>query len=400
MNNQTPAAVVLGASPTGLYAIRELAHEGISTLVVDTGPGCAFHSKHVGRAGRYFAGTPDAIERWLLEEVATTADDKPVLVPTSDVFIEFILQRSQRLAPHFRYAPAYDGDASQLLDKSAFHALCQQHGMATPGVWNAANRDELLHLSRAIPYPCILKPVLIHRARDFLRGKKVLLARDRDEFVAHVEGIPDGLGGWLVQEIIPGPESDITLFAGYMDRDGQPRQTFTARKLRQYPPGFGSASLVASEPCPETMALTLDFLQRIGFRGICGAEYKRDPRDGKLKIIEINPRPTLWFQAAHDAGKRIVEAAVRDLAGGVMPPEAPQDASVRWRYGLKDAVSARFYRRDAGHFIFPPPDVSSASSARKRSWPVFDTSDPLPALFEPLGYLRKAWGRMAWRRRP
>src|SRR5690606_28708044 len=129
-------------------------------------------------------------------------------------------------------------------------------------------------------------------------------------------------------------------------------------------------------------------------RGICGAEYKRDPRDGRLKIIEINPRPTLWFQATHDAGKRIAEAAVRDLAGKPQPDDSPQDDSLRWRYGLKDMASARFYRRDGGRCVFPAPEVSSAEGARANSWPVFASDDPLPALVEPLGYLRKAWGRL------
>jgi predicted ATP-grasp superfamily ATP-dependent carboligase len=222
----------------------------------------------------------------------------------------------------------------------------------------------------------------------------VLLARTAQEFARHVEGMPDDLGGWLVQEIIPGAESEITLFGGYMDTAGEPRQAFTGRKLRQYPPGFGSASLVTGEQCAETLALTVDFLRRIGFRGICGAEYKRDPRDGRLKIIEINPRPTLWFQATHDAGKRITEAAVRDLAGGQARADARQDESVRWRYGLKDLASARFYRRDGGRFVFPAPDISSAAGTRVRSWPVFNAADPLPALAEPLGYLRKAWRRL------
>jgi predicted ATP-grasp superfamily ATP-dependent carboligase len=233
---------------------------------------------------------------------------------------------------------------------------------------------------------------LIHRARSYLRGRKVLLARTAGEYRAHVDAMPERLGAWLIQEIIPGPESAITLFGGYIARDGKPRQAFTGRKLRQYPSGFGSASLVTSQPCAETLDLTLAFLDRIGFQGICGAEYKRDPRDGRLKIIEINPRPTLWFQATHDAGRRIVEAAWRDMAGMPPLPEPAQRTDVRWRYLLKDLASARFYRR-TGDFIFPAPDIGAASGAATRSWPVFDAGDPMPALVEPFGFVRKALER-------
>lgn len=386
-------AVVMGASPTGLYALRELASAGFSVACVDTVSGCAAHSRHVRGKGRWFQGNAQAMEAWLLA-LASTQQAKPVLIPTNDVSIEFILERAAVLQQGFRFPPAYQGMASHLLDKTAFHALCQTHGVATPGVWSAESRAVLAGLGSEIPFPCILKPALIHKARRFLNGKKVLLARNRAEFEHHVARMPDDVGGWLVQEIIPGPESAITLFGGYVSTNGKACQTFTGRKLRQHPAGFGSASLVTSQPCGETMALTLDFLHRLDFRGVCGAEFKRDPRDGQLKIIEINPRPTLWFQLAHDAGKRIVEAAVRDLRGEGLPAEQVQDAAVRWRYALKDAASIAFYGRNAKRFIFPQPDISSAATARKRSWPVYSADDPMPAIWEPLGYLRKAWGRM------
>jgi predicted ATP-grasp superfamily ATP-dependent carboligase len=382
--------IVLGSSPTGLYAVRELAAAGLRVGLADVSAGCAFQSRHVRAGGASLLDGVDQIEAWLNR--GASANARPVLLPTSDLFIEFVMARAQSLAA-YAFAPGYRGSAARLLDKASFHALCQEHGMATPGVWNADGRDALLALADAIPYPCILKPVLIHHAREFLQGKKVLLARNRDEFVHHVEGMPEGLGGWLVQEIIPGPESDITLFGGYVDTAGVARQVFTGRKLRQYPPGFGSASLVSSTPCDETRDLTLGFLDAIGFRGVCGAEYKRDPRDGRLKIIEINPRPTLWFQATHDAGGRIVEAAVRDLQSATTLAEAPQRGDVAWRYGLKDLASAWFYRRHGADFVFPAPNVTGASRMRTRSWPVYSPGDAGPALAEPLGYLRKAWRR-------
>jgi predicted ATP-grasp superfamily ATP-dependent carboligase len=385
-------AIVLGSSPTGLYAVRELASAGLEVGLADTSTGCAMASAHVRRRGRRFVGGTDEIEAWL-SDVAALAIHKPVLVPTSDIFIEFVMRRAGALEQAFTFAPAYAGLAASLLDKTEFHALCARHAMETPGVWRAGDAGALRGLAGELPYPCILKPALIHRAKHFLRGRKVLLARSREEYLSHVASMPVGTGEWLVQEIIPGPESAITLFGAYVDAGGTARQVFTGRKLRQYPPGFGSASLVTSAPCSETRELTLEFLGKIGFRGICGAEYKRDPRDGRLKVIEINPRPTLWFQATHDAGGRIVEAAVRDLASGTAMPAVMQSSDVRWRYGLKDAASAWFYRSDRGRFVFPEPDVSGARAMRRASWPVFAWRDPLPAFGEPLGYLRKAWRR-------
>lgn len=383
--------VVLGSSPTGLYALRELAGAGLRVACADVARGCAMASRHVRSEGR-FVGTEEDILAWLRMQ-RDRGGEELILLPTSDLFIEFVARLEAGAEPGFRFFDGYRDVASELLDKARFHALCLKHGMATPGVWHAPDNDTLRELAGKVPFPCILKPVLIHRAKSYLRGKKVLLARSAGEYASHVEALPPGLGGWLVQEIIPGEESRITLLAGNMDRQGDLQQAFTARKLRQYPPGFGSASLVSSEACPETLELSARFLAKIGFHGVCGAEFKRDPRDEQLKIIEINPRPTLWFQAAHDAGKRPVLAAVADIMDAVAPVDRPQNGNVVWRYALKDAASALYYRRHGRSFVFPPPAVGRVQPGTRRSWPVFSAEDPMPALVEPLGFLRKAWSR-------
>jgi len=378
-------AIVLGLSPTGLYAVRELSRARRRVLGVDDAPACAAHSSAM-RAHWRCTDEEQLLQR--LVQLGMEQAEPPVLVPTSDKYIEFVCRHAAALQTNFHFPHCYIDGADVLLDKLKFHHLCQRHGVATPGVWEVADRQALAAMAGQIVFPCILKPALIHRARPFLHGEKVLLARTPDELGRLLDSLPNDVGGWLVQEVIPGAESRITLFGAYVDRGGEVRQAFTARKLRQYPPGFGSASLVMSE----TDTLSRDFLRAIGFRGICGTEFKRDPRDGRLKIIEINPRPTLWFQLCHAAGKRIVEAAFCDLRGLPAPVEHAQRNGVRWRYLLKDLASSLFYRRHGNGFVFPRPDLTAAGARRGRAWAVFDARDPLPALAEPLVYLRKWWG--------
>ena len=381
-------AVVLGLSPTGLFACRELYRAGRRVLGVDSAPTCGAHSRTLQACWRV-----DADEELLrrLAQLASHQAAPPVLLPANDRYIEFVSRHGAALAANFLFPDCYTGIVSELLDKQRFHRLCQRHGMAAPAVWEVRDRTALREIAKQITFPCILKPALIHRARAYLRGKKVVLARTRAELDECLSLVPEDVGGWLVQEVIPGAESQITLFAGYASRTGEILQAFTARKLRQYPPGFGSASLAVSETCDETAALTTSFIRAIGLHGIFGAEFKRDPRDGQLKIIEINPRPTLWFQLSHAAGKRIVDAAWRDLRCAATIDNPPQRDGVVWRYALKDLASARFYRRHGHAFVFPAPDVSAARTCTARTWAVYDPRDPLPALAEPVIYLRKWW---------
>ena len=66
---------------------------------------------------------------------------------------------------------------------------------------------------------------------------------------------------------------------------------FFNSKVRQNPPGFGVMRVGVSVPrSPEVEELTCRLLAQANFRGYCSVEYKRDPRDGQLKLIEVNAR--------------------------------------------------------------------------------------------------------------
>lgn len=382
--------VVLGLSPTGLYALRELQQAGYAVAGADEATGCARWSR---AARRCWVLRDEQDLRGRLRDIAAGQAEPPLLLPTNDRYIEWLMQHHAELAPQFRFAGCFNGLAAELLDKQRFHALCAQHGMATPGVWHLPHAQALQDAIDLIPYPCLLKPALVHKARPFLRGDKLLVARTRNQLQELWHRLPPDSGGWLVQEIIPGAESEITVYGAYVDANGQTHQDFVARKLRQYPPGFGSASLALSTACEETRTLSQEFLRRIGFHGICGTEFKRDPRDGRLKIIEINPRPTLWFALSHAAGKRIATAWARDLRAEPAPAETAQRDGVLWRYLAKDLAAQQFYRRNALNFVLPAPQTAAADAAAERCWAVYDRRDPLPALLEPLLYLRKYFAR-------
>ena len=286
--------------------------------------------------------------------------------------------------------PTSPETVGQIVNKKEFYELCALHGIEYPGLWSWRGGEEFESLAGRIEYPCIFKPSLIHKVKKLMKGQKVLLANSAKDFRDVASRIPVDSGEWLIQEVVPGPESNIYLVACYMNRAGEPVQTFTARKLRQHPPGFGSASLASSELYEPVREASVRFLKSIGYRGICGTEFKLDPRDGRLKMIEMNPRPTLWFHLSHSAGKRVSETAYLDLTGREYSPQRAQDENVVWKYALKDLYSALFYWKNGRNFIFPPPEtVADHAGSRKRCWAVYSTDDPLPALVEPLQYLKK-----------
>jgi len=394
MSAARPQAVVMGLSPTGLHVVRALAHRGARV----TGVAQGFQP---GRCSRHLSACivepdPGARLAALCARFGETADPaaRPVLIPTSDQDVELVIAHADMLARRFAFQHSYrDGLAARILAKDSFYALCTRHGLTVPAMHAVAPHD-LAALGERLAWPCLIKPALIHEVKHLMRGRKAWIARDLSEFRAIAHGLPAGVGTLIVQEVVPGPESAITLYAAHVDGQGGIRQAFTARKLRQYPPGFGSASLVQSCPEPETTDLSEALLRAIGYRGIASLEFKRHPETGALHVIEMNVRPSLWFALSEAAGRCVVASAWGELAGLPAPaPERPQRDGLRWRYALKDMASAAFYRANPV-FVLPPPDTGAVGPATARCRPVFSAGDPAPALAELAGFAAKGVARL------
>lgn len=388
-----PCAVVLGLSPTGLYAVRELGRAGVPVLGVSG-------EWQQGCTSRYLSGCivePDEARR-LQRLMAYFPPDapRPVMVPTSDQDIEFIARHAAQLSPRFVFQPSYATETvlQTLLTKERFYALCEAEGVAYPRLWRCLPH-ELAGMRDRIAYPCMIKPSRIQDVKILMAGKKGWIAEDAAAFDRLTAEIPSEVGVLLLQEIVPGPESAITLHATYVDRAGAFRQPISARKLRQYPPGFGSASMAVSAPDDESREMTRRLLAALGYCGIAAAEFKRDPRDGRLKVIEINARPSLWFALATGAGQRLTLAAYLDLSGaGQSLPENAQTDGVLWRYALKDVYSAFFYRLQKS-FVLPPPDITMSGGVCARVYPVFAPDDLRPMMAEWALFVRKALSRLS-----
>lgn len=389
---ERPSAVVLGLSPTGLYAMRELAAAGYDVLGVSDELAPGLWSRRA-TLGTWRAPTSDALIR-RLATFARARAEPPLLVPTADRYLDLVIGHASELTG-FRFQASYrDGTAAALMDKERFYELCDLHGLDQPRRITLHDRAGALRWMGAsepsIQFPAILKPAEIHRVKRVMRGRKVLLLHDQAELGAALRDLPFDATPWILQEVIPGPESDLLLVGAYIDATGDAIRVVTGRKLRQYPIGFGSASLASTGPEDEARALALGFLGAVGFHGIAAIEFKRDPRDGRLRVMEINPRPALWFQLARTAGVEIVAAAAADLSGRPTGPGRPQRDGVRWRYGLKDAYAAASYRLRPGASLFRAPDVGSGRTEAAALW---DPRDPIPAVAEPLLYVAKALQR-------
>ena len=117
----------------------------------------------------------------------------------------------------------------------------------------------------------------------------MFFCHDADELrrawaVCHRFGAP------IVQELIPGDTQAMRTVVLLFDRRTQLVAHFTTRKLEQYPGSGGVTAMSVSTDEPTLVEAVLPFFETLRWQGPAEVELKVDARDGKAKVIEVNPR--------------------------------------------------------------------------------------------------------------
>jgi predicted ATP-grasp superfamily ATP-dependent carboligase len=131
-----------------------------------------------------------------------------------------------------------------------------------------------------------------------------------------------------------------------------------------------------SVDAPEVAELSRRLLTAFGWRGLVGVEWKRDRRDGRWRLMEINARTVIGNQLAISAGVDLPWIAYCELRD---PPE-PVAPVTRFRVGVQwvnEDLDPKAFRdlRAAGRLT---TGQWIRSLARTRSWALWSWRDPKP----------------------
>jgi len=133
------------------------------------------------------------------------------------------------------------------------------------------------------------------------------------------ELVAGGSSEFMVQELVPGDDTSLFGYLAFWDEESRERAWLTKQKLRQSS-AFGDGAYQATVDAPEVAALARRLLSAIGYRGFVGVEFRRDPRDGVYKLMEINPRTVSGNQMAISAGVDFPWIGYRFLTAGTLAP--------------------------------------------------------------------------------
>jgi predicted ATP-grasp superfamily ATP-dependent carboligase len=368
-----PPAIVLGGAANAVSAARSLGRRGVAVYAVGAASSPARWSRHV-RA--YAVAEGPSVQEQMLDRLAA-GPGEGVIVPCDDEALELVARHRAALEA-LGYLPyeADDDVVLTLLDKGRTYALARQCGVAAPLALVPADADEVEALADCVGYPLALKPVQSHLLARRRPRTKGVVVHDRRQLRREHDALAALGVGVMVTEMIPGPESAFCSYYSYLDERGAPLLHFNRHKLRQFPPGFGSACYATNEPDPEASRLGLRFLQAVGLRGIGNVEFKRDARDGQLKLIECNPRLTAGDRHLQLCGVDLPLFAYCRAVGLPLPPVETLRTGVHIWHPIEDVRALIAMRADGGLTL----REWSRSLLRAQHFPVASLADPLPTV--------------------
>jgi predicted ATP-grasp superfamily ATP-dependent carboligase len=377
-NNQN-AALILGMFETGLGVGRSLGKEGIKVYGLDFKKDIGFYSTYINAN---LCPHPISDEEALLEDLivfSKSQTHKPALFVTSDDFLNFVAKFSDELKPYYLFNLPSPELINQISDKYKQFLLASNTGISLPATYKISSASDLDKVLNELVFPVFIKALDVNIWRKLIGGTtKGFVVNDPSELKEKITLLLNKGLEIILQEIIPGPDTQHFKYCTYIGVDGRILLEFTLRKIRQNPIRFGVGAVVESIDYPELVNEGRKLVVNINYRGVGSAEFKLDSRDGKLKLIELNPRYWQQNSLATACGMNFPLMDYLEVTGQYPAPATDFKKNIKWVNRYMDFGSFIQYRKE-GELTFRE---WRRSLSGKKVYPDFTWNDPVPALYE------------------
>ncbi|WP_207456141.1 ATP-grasp domain-containing protein [Azospirillum sp. SYSU D00513] len=368
--------------------VRPLGLAGIPCAVVAQPGSPITHSRYTravipaGEAATDPEGLLDALVRF-----GSAQPEPPVLYYEEDAQLLLLSRERERLSRVFRFIMADAELVENLVDKSRFQALAERLDLPVPATRRLHPSRDAAPVDLGLRYPIIVKPLTRCKAWDEMEAGKALRIDAPDDLRTEWPRLAATGLAFLAQELVPGPETRIESYHVYVDARGEVAGEFTGRKIRTYPGTYGHSTALTITDESDVAALGRDVVARIGLRGATAKlDFKRAP-DGRLHLLEINPRFNLWHHLGAVSGVNLPALVQADLTGQPRPLVQRPRVGASWCHITKDRLAAR----EAGMPTLAWASWMLRCEAKSLVW-----DDPMPFLRNQLARLglsgRKAAG--------
>ena len=295
--------VLLGADAS-TYSLARSFHEEydvVSVAVSRLGAGAVANSRIIETSQVSDLDDSEALVAHLTELGERFGDTPLILLSSTDFLVRRIVELRDRLEP--RYTIPYTSLAliEQMTDKAEFSRLCTELDIAHPEtvVYDVPRHDELKDdpdLLAGLKFPIIAKTgnSALYHQYDFVGKQKVHTAASREDLLdlmqrVHDSGYP---GTFILQDMIPGYDEGMRILTTYSDKSGKVRFASFGHVLMEehLPATLGVPAAIITGANHDVVQDAKRLLEHVGWTGYANFDLKYDPRDGRTKFFELNPR--------------------------------------------------------------------------------------------------------------
>lgn len=338
--------IIIGGQENALAVTRSLGRRGIDIAVIGSSGTLALKSRYCRQPIVALPGEDieSACRRLLVEEPVTGLRGR-IIFPCSDEAIKFVAENEPALRNRYILEEASPAQRLAMLDKLKTLELANEAGVPAPKFWRTGAGESLESIAGEISFPAMIKPVHSHEFTKVFGCKLFIIESDLEELQEKLAEVRRHDLEVMVVEMIPGPDTLLSSYYTYITRDGWTLYEFTKKIIRRFPENRGAACCHETEWLPETREAGARFFEKIGFRGMGNIEFKRDVRDGQLKIIEVNARFTAAQVQANRAGADLDIIAYAHLTDQPVPKFVKYREGLRYWYPMRDYQAFRALHR-------------------------------------------------------
>ena len=289
-NRRLTVLVTDGENRSSLAVTRSLGRYGCRVVVT------GLRKANLASSSRYCVdryAVPSPLQdgpAYLARMLEILSDQKvDVLFPMTEPSVLLLAEYRDQLPKETILAcPALD-KIRTIFDKFAVFRLAQKNGIAIPQTLFVDNREDFFAKKNMVhQFPVVVKPAMSKiPIKDGFLSTGVRYAHDKAELEKLYESVPALDFPSMIQEKVIGPGTGLfTLF-----QDGHHLALFSHQRLREKPPSGGVSVVCESVALDEEMVeASQKLLAAVDWQGVAMVEFKRDNRDGKAKLMEINGR--------------------------------------------------------------------------------------------------------------
>lgn len=377
-DSKIPAALVFNCHINGLGIIRSLGGKGVPVLGLDC------NQRAIGLSSKYcqYMQCPDPGENKsdfvnLLVKIGSRFKNRAVLFPTNDTWLIAISEHRTELERCYLFPMSDWSVMGKCLDKELMYEEALRAGIPIPKTAFLNNGsitdNEFLN---EMEYPAIIKgavPWQFEKAFG-IRTARVTSVYELEKWIEQNHDILKGDGiKAVVQEVIPGDASNLYTFSAYSNVEADVVAFSIIQKTIQSPPDFGTIISGRIVRVTEVIELSTRMIKGLGFYGLSNTEFKYDTRDGRFKLMEINPRSGKSIYYTTQSGVNQPYLAYCEATGRRITTPSPLEGTYGGEWIVyPDYLIQRIIRRNHEN------RQVSKKSRKGRIYAVSSMSDPLP----------------------